>query len=160
MKNYFLTLAATSAVAFSYVVIIQIMEAESSMPKAVAAAADGAKPTRQEYSLPSAVNIPSGYHDGKLIVMSHPVTGEVVPWRPQFDNEMAINAFEAETLPISDNATTAALPWNRVPSEDQNRALAGAFRGARSFVPGSIATVQVMVKDSDKAEHDGRLGIP
>ena len=63
-------------------------------------------------------------------------------------NEIAIKAFKARSRSRWRN--TAALHWNRVPSEDNNKVLDGAFPGAQSFVVDSAVNVQFMVKDSKK----------
>ena len=52
----------------------------------------------------------------------------------------------------------AALHWNRVPSEDNNKILVGAFPGAQSFLVGSAVNVQFMVKDSKKYAATGGWG--
>ena len=60
------------------------------------------------------------------------------------------------TLPFPDGAVIVALHWTRVPSEDNNKVLAGPFPGA--FVVGSPVNMQVMVKDSKKYAASGGWG--
>ena len=104
------------------------------------------------------VTIPPGYRDWKVIAVDHLVTDKVDQLRAQLGNEIAIKAFKQGTLPFPDGTIIAALHWTRVPSEDNNTALAGAFPGAKSFVIGSAVNVQFMVKDSKKYAATGGWG--
>ncbi|MBV9726566.1 MAG: cytochrome P460 family protein [Gammaproteobacteria bacterium] len=104
------------------------------------------------------VTIPPGYRDWKVIAVDHLVTDKVDQLRAQLGNEIAIKAFKEGTLPFPDGTIIAALHWTRVPSEDNNKALAGAFPGAKSFVIGSAVNVQFMVKDSKKYAATGGWG--
>jgi hypothetical protein len=104
------------------------------------------------------VTIPPGYRDWKLIAVDHLVTGKLDQLRAQLGNEIAIKAFEEGKLPFPDGAIIAALHWNRVPSEDNDKVLAGPFPGARSFVVGSAVNVQFMVKDAKKYAATGGWG--
>ena len=104
------------------------------------------------------VTIPSGYRDWKMIAVDHLVTGKVDQLRAQLGNEIAIKAFKEGTVPFPDGTIIVALHWNRVPSEDNNKVLAGPFPGAQSFVVGSPVNMQVMVKDSKKYAATGGWG--
>src|SRR5262249_43827399 len=104
------------------------------------------------------VTIPSGYRDWKLIAVNQLVTGKVDQLRAQFGNEIAIKAYKEGTRPFPDGSIIVALHWNRVPSESNNRVLAGPFPGAQSFVAGSRVNMQVMVKDSKKYAATGGWG--
>jgi len=104
------------------------------------------------------VTIPPGYRDWKVIAVDHLVTNRVDQLRAQLGNEIAIKAFKEGTVPFPDGTIIAALHWTRVPSEDNNKALAGAFPGAKSFVIGSAVNVQFMVKDSRKYAATGGWG--
>jgi hypothetical protein len=104
------------------------------------------------------VTIPPGYRDWKVIAVDHLVTDKVDQLRAQLGNETAIKAFKEGTVPFPDGTIIAALHWTRVPSEDNNKALAGAFPGAKSFVIGSAVNVQFMVKDSRKYAATGGWG--
>ena len=90
------------------------------------------------------------YRDWKLIAVAQLVTDKVDQLRAQLGNEIAIKAFKEGTIPFPDGTIIAALHWNRVSSEDNNKILVGAFPGAQSFVVGSAVNVQFMVKDSKK----------
>jgi hypothetical protein len=64
--------------------------------------------------------------------------------RAQLDNEKAIKACQDGKLPFPDGAVVVALHWNRVPSEENDKILAGPFPGGHSFVVGSRGNMQVM----------------
>lgn len=104
------------------------------------------------------VTIPPGYRDWRLIAVDHLVTDKVDQLRAQLGNDIAIKAFKDGTIPFPDGTIIAALHWTRVPSEDNNKVLAGAFPGARSYVIGSAVNVQFMVKDSKKYAATGGWG--
>jgi hypothetical protein len=104
------------------------------------------------------VTIPPGYRDWKMIAVDQLVTGKVDQLRAQLGNEIAIKAFKEGKRPFPDGAIIVALHWNRVPSEDNNKVLAGPFPGAQSFVVGSPVNMQVMVKDSKKYAATGGWG--
>jgi hypothetical protein len=95
------------------------------------------------------VKIPAGYRDWKMIAVDHLVT-KVDQLRAQLGNEIAIKALKEGKVPFPDGAIIAALHWNPVPSEDNDKVLIGPFPGAQSFVVGSAVNVQFMVKDSKK----------
>jgi hypothetical protein len=69
--------------------------------------------------------------------------------RAQLGNDIAIKAFREGTRPFPDGAVIAALHWNEVSSDENNKVLATGFHGAGldSFVPASAVNVQFMVKD-------------
>ena len=104
------------------------------------------------------VTIPPGYRDWKLIAVNQLVTGKVDQLRAQLGNDIAVKAFKEGARPFPDGAIIVALHWTRVPSEDNDRVLAGAFPGAQSFVVGSRVNMQVMVKDSRKYAATGGWG--
>ena len=104
------------------------------------------------------VTIPPGYRDWKLIAVDQLVTDKVDQLRAQLGNEIAIKAFKQGTIPFPDGTIIAALHWNRVPSEDNNKVLDGPFPGAQSFVVESPVNVQFMVKDSRKYAATGGWG--
>jgi hypothetical protein len=104
------------------------------------------------------VTIPTGYRDWKLISMGRLKTDKLDQLRAQLGNDTAIKAFKEGTLPFPDGTMLAALHWNYVPSEENNKVLIDAFPGAQSFVPGSAVNVQFMVKDSKKYAATGGWG--
>jgi hypothetical protein len=104
------------------------------------------------------VTIPPGYRGWQLIAVNNLVTDKVDQLRAQLGNDLAVKAFKEGKLPFPDGAIIAAVHWNRVPSEHNDNVLAGAFPGAQSFVVGSSANVQFMVKNSKKYAATGGWG--
>jgi hypothetical protein len=105
------------------------------------------------------VTIPAGYRDWKMIAVNQLlVPGKVDQLRAQLGNEIAFKAFKEGTRPFPDGSIIVALHWNRLPSEDNNKVLAGPFPGAQSFVTGPPVNMQVMVKDSRKYAATGGWG--
>jgi hypothetical protein len=105
------------------------------------------------------VKIPAGYRDWKLIAVDHLLVADKVDQlRAQLGNDIAIKAFKERKVPFPDGSIIAAIHWTRVPSEDNNKVLAGPFPGALSFVVGSPVNVQFMVKDSKKYAATGGWG--
>ena len=101
--------------------------------------------------------IPPGYRDWKLISVAHE-EGDLHSFAAVLGNDIAIKAYREAKLPFPDGAIIAALHWDRVTSEENNRVLAGAGTGAQSFVPGSRVNVQFMVKDSKRYAATGGWG--
>jgi hypothetical protein len=105
------------------------------------------------------VKIPADYREWKLIAVDNlVVAGKTDQLRAQLGNDIAIKAFKDGKVPFPDGAIIAAVHWTRVPSEDNNKVLAGPFPGAQSFVVGSPVNVQFMVKDSKKYAATGGWG--
>ena len=104
------------------------------------------------------VTIPPGYRDWKMIAVAQLKTDKVDQLRAQLGNEIAVKAYKEGTRPFPDGAIIVALHWNRVPSENNNRVLAGPFPGAQSFVVRSRVNMQVMVKDSKQYASTGGWG--
>jgi hypothetical protein len=106
------------------------------------------------------IRIPEGYRDWRLISVNHLAGGSVKQLRGQLGNEIAIRAFRDGTRPFPDGAIIAALHWNEVSSDENNKVLATGFPGAGldSFVPASAVNVQFMVKDSKKYASTGGWG--
>jgi Cytochrome P460 len=106
------------------------------------------------------IKIPAGYRDWRLISVNHLAGGPLKQLRAQLGNDIAIEAFRAGKLPFPDGAIIAALHWNEVSSDENNKVLATGFPGAglQSFVPVSAVNVQFMVKDSKKYAASGGWG--
>jgi Cytochrome P460 len=103
------------------------------------------------------IKIPKGYRDWRLISVNH-LAGGLKQVRAQLGNDIAIRAFREGKLPFPDGTIIAALHWDEVPSDENNKVLASGFPGAglQSFVAGQGVNVQFMVKDSKKyAATDG-----
>jgi hypothetical protein len=105
------------------------------------------------------VKIPAGYRDWRVIAVANllipPKTDQI---RAQLGNDIAIKAYKDGTIPFPDGSIIAAIHWNRVSSEFNNRVLDGPFPGAQSFVVSSRMNVQFMVKDSKKYAETGGWG--
>ena len=104
------------------------------------------------------VTIPAGYRDWKVISVARLKTDKLDQLRAQLGNDIAIKAFKEGTIPFPDGTMIAAVHWNYVPSQENDKVLAGAFPGAQSFVAGSPVNVQFMVKDSKKYAATGGWG--
>ena len=106
------------------------------------------------------IKIPPGFRDWRLISVNHLAGGTVKQLRAQLGNDTAISAFRDGKLPFPDGAIIAALHWNEVSSDENNKVLASGFPGAglQSFVAGSAVNVQFMVKDSKQYAATGGWG--
>src|SRR5208282_1319243 len=78
----------------------------------------------------------------------------------QLGNDIALTAFREGKLPFPDGAIIAALHWNEVSSDADNKVLASGFpdAGLESSFAGSAVNVQFMVKDSKKYAASGGWG--
>jgi hypothetical protein len=106
------------------------------------------------------IRIPEGYRDWRLISVNHLAGGNVKQLRAQLGNDIAIKAFRDGTRPFPDGAIIAALHWNEISSDENNKVLALGFPGVGldSLVPSSAVNVQFMVKDSKKYSATGGWG--
>jgi hypothetical protein len=105
--------------------------------------------------------IPQGYREWQLIAVRRLTAGNgSSQLRAQLGNDIAIKAYQEGKLPFPDGAIIAAIHWNEVSSEDNNKVLAKGFPGAdiQSFVPGSGVNMQFMVKDAKKCAATGGWG--
>ena len=107
------------------------------------------------------VTIPAGYRDWRLVSVGRLSAGNLKQLRSQLGNDIAIKAYREGKLPFPDGAIIAALHWNEVSSDENNKVLVSApsiaaFADPQSSVAGSAVNVQFMVKDSKKyAATDG-----
>ncbi len=107
------------------------------------------------------IRLPEGYRDWRLIAVKQLTgTGGLKQLRVQLGNDIAIAAFRDGTRPFPDGAVIAALHWNEVSSEADNKVLASGFPGAglESSYAGSAKNVQFMVKDAKKYAASGGWG--
>ena len=97
--------------------------------------------------------------DWRLISVAR-LAGGKKQLRAQLGNDIAIKALREGKLPFPDGAMIAALHWNEVSSDENDKVLALGFPGAglESSVPESAANVQFMVKDSTKYAATGGWG--
>ena len=101
------------------------------------------------------VTIPAGYRDWRLVSVGRLSAGNLKQLRAQLGNDIAIKAYREGKLPFPDGAIIAALHWNEVSSDENNKVLVSApsiaaFADPQSSVAGSAVNVQFMVKDSKK----------
>jgi len=143
---YLLTISVASA---AFVIAVLLGTASYAQTKATSDAqrrADAAQPVEKLLSPIFGVAVPPGYRNWELVAPSHrPDFGEI---RSVLGNDLAINAYRANTLPFPDGAILAKLAWKHVPSSEVGSA----------FVPGAATTLQVMVKDSKKYAATGGWG--
>jgi hypothetical protein len=106
------------------------------------------------------ITIPAGYRDWRLISIGHLAGGNLKQLRAQLGNDIAVRAFREGKLPFPDGAIIAALHWNEVSSDENNKVLASGFPGAglQSSFAGSAENVQFMIKDSKKYAATGGWG--
>ena len=91
------------------------------------------------------IKIPPGYRDWRLISVARE-EGNFNDLRAQLGNDVAIKAFREDKLPFPDGTIIAALHWNYISSEENNK----VFGRVQSFVAGTPKNIQFMVKDSKK----------
>ena len=81
------------------------------------------------------VTIPAGFRDWNLIAIGRLAGSNLMQLRAQLGNDIAIKAFKEGTLPFPDGAIIAALHWNEVSSDENNKILAGGFPAPASNPP-------------------------
>jgi len=89
--------------------------------------------------------IPAGYRDWRLISVARE-EGNLNDVRAILGNDIAIKAYREKKLPFPEGTIIAALHWQHVSSEENNKALGHS----QSFVAGPPTSMQFMVKDSQK----------
>jgi hypothetical protein len=129
--------------------------------KSTAQSANDAQPQAGSNASPIyGITIPAGDRDWQLISIAQLTGGNLKQLRAQLGNNIAIKAFREGKLPFPDGAIIAALHWNEVLSDENNKVLASGFPGAglQSSIAGSAQNVQFMVKDSKKYAATGGWG--
>jgi hypothetical protein len=124
-----------------------------SITRSTAQGAKGAEPQAGDNASPIyGVTIPDGYRNWSVISVAHLTAGNLKQLRAQLGNDIAIRAFREGKLPFPDGAIIAAVHWNEVSSDENNKVLAAGFPGAglQSSVAGTAENVQFMVKDAKK----------
>src|SRR5262245_13553402 len=76
------------------------------------------------------IAIPAGYRDWRLISVNHLAGGNLKQVRAQLGNDIAIKTFREGKIPFPDGTIIAALHWNEVSSDENNKVLAIGFPGA------------------------------
>jgi hypothetical protein len=80
------------------------------------------------------IKIREGYRDWRLISVNHLAGGSVKQQRAQLGNDIAIKAFREGTQPFPDGVVIAALFWNEVSSDENNKVLATGFPAPLSIL--------------------------
>ena len=156
-----MTLRATGQVLGALGVCATITVCTLYVTKSTAQSAKEGQPPAESNASPIyGITIPAGYRDWRLISVNHLAGGKLKQVRAQLGNDIAIKAFREGKLPFPDGTIIAALHWNEVSSEENNKVLASGFPGAglQSSVAGSAVNVQFMVKDSKKYAATGGWG--
>jgi len=99
------------------------------------------------------VRIPPDYRDWRLISVARE-EGDLNDVRAQLGNDVAVKAFRDGTLPFPDGAVIAAIHWNYVSSEENDK----VFGRRQSFVAGAPKNIQFMVKNSREFAATGGWG--
>jgi hypothetical protein len=110
-------------------------------------------PAKEGASPVFGVTIPEGYRSWQLISVTQE-EGNFNQLRAAVGNNIAMKAYREGKLPFPDGSIIVALHWNRVPSDDSNK----AFGRVQTSVAGSTVNLQVMVKDSKKYAATGGWG--
>ncbi|HLJ13400.1 MAG TPA: cytochrome P460 family protein [Bryobacteraceae bacterium] len=97
--------------------------------------------------------IPAGYRDWRLISVAHE-EGSLHSFAAVLGNDVAIQAYREGKLPFPDGAIIAALHYQHIPSEENNK----VFGKSQSFIAGSPTNIQFMVKDAKKYAATGGWG--
>ena len=109
------------------------------------------------------IKLQQGYRDWRLISVKQltGAGGKLKQLRAQLANDMAMEAFQAKKLPFPDGAIIAALHWNEVSSDADNKVLADGFPGAglESFFCWVSRKCPVHGQGLEEVPRDRRLGI-
>jgi hypothetical protein len=130
-----------------------LLVALAALAEVVAVTAPASRRADQEAGPIFVTQIPPGYRDWALISVAHE-EGNLHSLGAVLGNDVAIKAYREGKLPFPDGTSIAALHYQHVPSEENNR----IFGRAQSFVPGLPTNVQFMVKDSTKYASTGGWG--
>jgi Cytochrome P460 len=107
----------------------------------------------QEPAAVFVTTIPHGYRDLKWVSSTHEA-GNLNSIGALLGNDIAMKAFRNATLPFPDGTVLAALHYQYVPSDENNK----IFGKVQSFVPGAPTNIQFMIKDSTKYAATGGWG--
>ena len=140
--------------------IVFVSLAVSALAGAIACIAPASGDADGEASPIYGVKIPAEYRDWRLISVNHLAGGSLKQVRAQLGNDIAIKAFREGKRPFPDGTIVAALHWNEMSSDENNKVLAIGFPGAglQSSVAEAAVNVQFMVKDSKKYAATGGWG--
>jgi hypothetical protein len=160
-REEIMTLRATGQVLGALAVCATVTVCILYVTKSTAQSAKEGQPQAESNASPIyGITIPAGYRDWRLISANHLAGGKLKQVRAQLGNDIAVKAFRDGKLPFPDGTIIAALHWNEVSSDENNKVLATGFPGAglQSSVADSAVNVQFMVKDSKKYAATGGWG--
>ncbi len=132
---------------------IFLLVALAAVSGVVAVTAPASRRADQEAAPIFVTQIPLGYRDWILISVAHE-EGNLHSLGAILGNDVAIKAYREGKLPFPDGTIIAALHWQHVPSQENNR----VFGRSQSFVAGPPTNVQFMVKDLTKYASTGGWG--
>lgn len=140
---------------FAVVAIVALVVRGTYAEKAANAGAAMAPASGQvdQQGAPWVTEKPDGYRDWRLISVAHE-EGNIHSLGAMLGNDVAIKAYRENTLPFPDGTIIAALHYQNVASEENDK----VFSQPQSFVPGPPTNVQFMVKDSKKYAATGGWG--
>ena len=156
-----MTLRATGRVLGAFSVCATIAVCTLYVTKSTAQGAKEGQPLTENDASPIyGITIPAGYRDWRVISVAHLAGGNLKQLRAQLGNDIATAAFREGKLPFPDGTIIAALHWNEVASDENDKVLTTGFprAGLQSFVVGPAVNVQFMVKDSKKYAATGGWG--
>ena len=130
-----------------------LLVALAAVAAVVAVTVSTSRVTAQQATPVFVTQIPTGYRDWRFISVAHE-EGSLHSIGAVLGNDVAIKAYREGTLPFPDGTIIAALHYQHVPSEENNR----IFGRQQSFVPGQPTNIQFMVKDSTKYAATGGWG--
>ncbi len=132
--------------AFLLVAVATVAAVVASMIPASGQAAGQAEPV-------FLTKMPAGYRDWTVISESHEA-GNINSIGAVLGNDVAVKAYRAGKLPFPDGSIIAAVHYQYVPSEENNK----VFGRDQSFVAGPPTNVQFEIKDSKKYAATGGWG--
>jgi hypothetical protein len=123
-----MTLRATGQVFGALGVCATIAVCTLYVTKSTAQNAKEGRPQTESNASPIyGITIPAGYRDWRLISVNHLAGGSLKQVRAQLGNDIAMKAFRERKLTFPDGTIIAALHWNEVSSDENDKILAMGF---------------------------------
>lgn len=133
-------------IALLLVAVATVAAVVASMVPASGQAVGGAAPV-------FVTKMPPGFRDWTVISVSHEA-GNINSIGAVLGNDVAVKAYREGKLPFPDGSIIAAVHYQYVPSEENNK----VFGREQSFIAGPPTNVQFEVKDSRKYASTGGWG--